>query len=98
MKKLIDRGLIKEVGRKQTAGRPILYGTTPKFLEHLGLNDLADLPDIDTLAVERIRELEAQRDLFEEGEIAVSMPGEDRGAGIEDLGEGQVEVSSVIEN
>jgi segregation and condensation protein B len=75
MKKLIDKGLIKEAGRKQTAGRPILYGTTPKFLEHLGLNDLADLPDIDSLAIEQVRELEAQRDLFTDGEIAVSEEG-----------------------
>jgi segregation and condensation protein B len=93
MKKLIDRGLVKEVGRKQTAGRPILYGTTPKFLEHLGLNDLADLPDIDTLAVEKIRELEAQRDLFEEGEIAVSVPDKGQGPRIEE----GVEVSSTPE-
>ena len=70
MKKLIDRGLIREVGRKQTVGRPILYGTTPQFLEHLGLDDLADLPEIDTLAVEQIRELEAERDLFKDNEIA----------------------------
>jgi len=72
MKKLLERGLIKEIGRKQTPGRPILYGTTPKFLEHMGLDDLADLPDIDTLAVEKVQELEAQRDLFAEKEIAVS--------------------------
>ena len=70
MKTLLDRGLIKEVGRKQTVGRPILYATTPRFLEHLGLDDLADLPDIDTLAVEKVQELEAQRELFDRGEIA----------------------------
>jgi len=70
MKTLLDRGLIKEVGRKPTVGRPILYTTTPKFLEHLGLEDLADLPDIDTLAVEKVQELEAQRELFDSGEIA----------------------------
>ncbi len=72
VRKLLERGLVKEIGRKQTAGRPILYGTTSKFLEHLGLDDLADLPDIDQLAVEKIKELEAQRDLFTEGEIAVA--------------------------
>lgn len=73
MKKLLERGIIKEVGRKQTVGRPILYGTTSKFLEHLGLDDLADLPDIDTLAVEQIRELEAERDLFNDGVIAAQV-------------------------
>lgn len=76
MKTLLDRGLIREVGRKQTAGRPILYATTPKFLEHLGLDDLADLPEIETLAVEKIKELEAQQNLFKDGEIAVRVPDE----------------------
>lgn len=72
MKTLLDKGLIKEVGRKQTPGRPILYATTPQFLEHMGLEDLADLPDIDTLAVEKVRELEAERSLFQDSEIAAN--------------------------
>lgn len=76
MKTLLNRGLVRECGRKQTAGRPILYTTTPKFLEHLGLDDLADLPDADTLAVEKIAELEAQQELFENAEIAVRAEGE----------------------
>jgi segregation and condensation protein B len=71
MKTLINRGLVKECGHKQTAGRPRLYATTPKFLEHLGLDDLADLPDVDSLAVEKIKEIEAQQELFENAEIAV---------------------------
>jgi len=71
IKTLLDRGLLKEVGRKPTVGRPILYATTPKFLEHLGLVDIADLPDIDTLAVDKVKELEAQKELFEDKEIAV---------------------------
>jgi segregation and condensation protein B len=74
LKTLINRGLVRECGRKQTAGRPILYGTTPKFLEHLGLADIADLPDIDSLAIEAIKELEAQQDLFANAEIAVKVP------------------------
>lgn len=81
MKTLLDRGLIKEVGRKQTAGRPILYATTPKFLEHLGLDDLADLPEIDSLAVERVKELEAERSLFETGEILAQPEAEELGVG-----------------
>lgn len=72
MKKLLERGLVREAGRKQTPGRPILYGTTPKFLEHMGLDDLADLPDIDSLAVDKVQELEAQRNLFTDEEIAIS--------------------------
>ncbi|MCE5313826.1 MAG: SMC-Scp complex subunit ScpB [Armatimonadota bacterium] len=64
MKTLAERGLVKEAGRKQTPGRPILYATTPEFLEYFGLNDITELPDIDLLAVEEVKALEAQRDLF----------------------------------
>lgn len=41
---LINKGLIEEVGRKETLGRPILYGTTDAFLSHFGLTSLEDLP------------------------------------------------------
>lgn len=43
---LIERGLIEERGRKETPGRPILYGTTDRFLVYFGLKDLSDLPEI----------------------------------------------------
>lgn len=41
---LVNKGLIEEVGRKEALGRPILYGTTDKFLSHFGLHSLDDLP------------------------------------------------------
>lgn len=41
---LVNKGLIEEVGRKETIGRPILYGTTDTFLSHFGLSSLEDLP------------------------------------------------------
>lgn len=41
--RLVGKNLIKEVGRKSTLGRPILYGTTREFLQHFGLNSLSDL-------------------------------------------------------
>ncbi|NPV26282.1 MAG: SMC-Scp complex subunit ScpB [Firmicutes bacterium] len=44
---LMERGLIKEVGRKEVPGRPILYGTTEQFLWHFGLRDLAELPELE---------------------------------------------------
>ena len=47
---LIERGLIKEVGRGSGPGRPVLYGSTQKFLEYFGLNDLGDLPPLSELA------------------------------------------------
>lgn len=64
VKTLAERGLLKEAGRKHTPGRPILYATTLEFLEHFGLNDLSELPDIDMLAVEEVQALEAQRERF----------------------------------
>ncbi len=46
---LLDRKLITIVGRKPSPGRPLLYGTTPEFLAHFGLNDLNDLPQMEEL-------------------------------------------------
>lgn len=43
---LVEKGLVKISGRKEVPGRPFLYVTTEKFLEHFGLNSLDDLPDI----------------------------------------------------
>lgn len=48
---LQERGLIEVTGRSEGLGRPLLYATTPLFLEHLGLGDLADLPRTEDLAV-----------------------------------------------
>ncbi|MBZ4643441.1 MAG: segregation and condensation protein [Deferribacteres bacterium] len=44
IKNLLDRNLIKVVGRKDVPGRPLLYCTTKEFLEYFGLNSLSDLP------------------------------------------------------
>jgi segregation and condensation protein B len=43
---LLTRGLIAEVGRRDTVGRPVEFGTTLGFLEHLGLGSLDDLPNV----------------------------------------------------
>ena len=48
---LLDRSLIKQVGRKETVGRPILYATSDEFLNHFGLNDLSELPEFSGAAV-----------------------------------------------
>ncbi|WP_418789979.1 SMC-Scp complex subunit ScpB [Phosphitispora sp. TUW77] len=44
---LVEKNLVKEVGRKEGPGRPMLFGTTSSFLRYFGLRDLADLPDPD---------------------------------------------------
>ena len=45
LQSLMNKNLVKELGRKETIGRPILYGTTDAFLSHFGLHSLDDLPD-----------------------------------------------------
>ena len=46
LQSLINKGLIKETGRKDTIGRPILFGTTDEFLSHFGLEGLEYLPPL----------------------------------------------------
>ena len=46
LRALAERGLIEEVGRSDGPGRAVLYGTTPEFLERLGLPSLAELPPV----------------------------------------------------
>ena len=49
---LLNKGFIEECGRRETPGRPILYGTTDKFLQHFGMETLADLPKVDLAKAE----------------------------------------------
>ncbi len=53
MRLLLDRELIKEVGKKDIPGKPIQYGTTKEFLKNFRLESLADLPKLDESEVER---------------------------------------------
>ena len=48
---LLERRLVRVVGRKAVPGRPMLYGTTREFLEHFGLRDLGDLPPFEVPAL-----------------------------------------------
>jgi segregation and condensation protein B len=57
---LLERRLIKIGGRKEAPGRPLVYATTPEFLEVFGLKDLGSLPDL-----EEFRAIDEQRALFE---------------------------------
>ncbi|MGQ0538350.1 MAG: SMC-Scp complex subunit ScpB [Gemmatimonadaceae bacterium] len=51
LKSLHERGLIEVVARAEGLGRPLLYGTTPLFLEHFALRHLDELPRADELAI-----------------------------------------------
>ncbi len=44
VQKLLDKSLVQILGKARTVGRPILYGTSPKFMEYFGINDLSELP------------------------------------------------------
>jgi segregation and condensation protein B len=46
LKSLLSKGLVQEVGRAERPGRPILYSSTSEFLQHFGLNSLAELPPL----------------------------------------------------
>src|SRR4029079_12522958 len=46
LRTLLERKLVRIVGRKDVPGRPIMYGTTKFFLQHFGLRDLAELPPL----------------------------------------------------
>lgn len=52
IQRLVEKELIKEVGRLDVPGRPILYGTTEEFLRQFGLKELRDLPDLENFEEE----------------------------------------------
>lgn len=52
IKTLLDKRLIKIMGRKEVPGKPLLYGTTREFLQYFGLKDLTDLPTLKELTRE----------------------------------------------
>ncbi|HEU4829282.1 MAG TPA: SMC-Scp complex subunit ScpB [Gemmatimonadales bacterium] len=74
LRTLQERGLIEVVGRAEGLGRPLLYGTTPLFLELLGLRDLSDLPRADELTIALRPHPPENPDHAEEA--AVSIPSE----------------------
>ena len=59
LKSLLERGLIEVAGRGEGLGRPMLYGTTPMFLEQFALRHLEELPRVDELAIALRREPQA---------------------------------------
>jgi len=59
LEKLLDRGLVKIAGRKEVAGRPLVYATTEQFLRVFGLNHLSELPDMKTYATKGPKEIQS---------------------------------------
>lgn len=58
LNRLREMGLVKIIGRAEIVGRPLLYGTTRKFLDTFGLADLDDLPPVEALAVKKAARIE----------------------------------------
>lgn len=57
---LVNKDLIEEIGRAETIGRPILYGTTKSFLDYFGLASLSDLPHLEDVELTDSLEEETQ--------------------------------------
>lgn len=62
---LVERGLVRELGRKEAPGRPLMFGTSQEFLSYFGLKSLDDLPPVEPAAqggslVRRLREQAAE--------------------------------------
>ncbi len=74
LRTLLERKLVRIVGRKEEPGRPILYGTTKFFLEHFGLRDLSQLPPL-----REVKELgdseQAMLQMDEEGDFQQAVNG-----------------------
>lgn len=67
---LLERKLVRIVGRKEVPGRPIMYGTTKYFLEHFGLNDLSQLPPL-----REFKELgESDQSMLPMGDVEIQAP------------------------
>ena len=64
IRKLVAKGFIKESGRSDLPGRPILYETTNEFLDYFGLSSTEDLPDISEFVSEEADEQDESNDLY----------------------------------
>lgn len=73
LERLLERSLVRVVGKKDTIGRPMVYGTTDEFLRMFGLNKISELPDLQVFAAKNLHE--KQEDLpFGEPLPALSEP------------------------
>jgi segregation and condensation protein B len=66
LKSLLSKGVIEEIGRAESPGRPILYGTTPEFLQYFGLESLDDLPPLNLGDVDQDSEQNGQIEILKE--------------------------------
>ena len=68
VRKLVAKGFIKEVGRSELPGRPILYKTTSEFLDYFGLAQIEDLPKMEEVNIEEDLETDLYNSKYNEEE------------------------------
>ena len=56
LEKLLERGLVRVLGKRDTIGHPMVYGTTDEFLRLFGLNKISELPDLQVFAAKQLKE------------------------------------------
>lgn len=64
IRKLVAKGLVKESGRSDLPGRPILYETTNDFLDYFGLSSIEELPDMEKYIEQSEQDIEEEKDLY----------------------------------
>ena len=64
IRKLVAKGLVKESGRSDLPGRPILYETTNDFLDYFGLSSIKELPDMEKYIEQSEQDIEEEKDLY----------------------------------
>jgi segregation and condensation protein B len=95
LRNLLEMQLIRIVGRSQLPGRPWLFGTTQKFLEHFGLKSLNDLPGIDELRRMEVERSEAkEEERARAGELADEMSSREVAEETPEPGETEAEVGA----
>ena len=88
---LMEAGWIKLAGRREVPGRPVIYATTPEFLDHFGLGSRRDLPGMEELKATGL--LDPVDDAFEE---AMEKAGEDAQSAEDGAGEDRIEPSDEV--
>ena len=64
VRKLVAKGFVKESGRSDLPGRPILYETTNDFLDYFGLSSIEELPDMEKYIEQSEQDIEEEKDLY----------------------------------
>ncbi len=75
LKTVIEKNLVRIAGRRETVGRPILYGTTSEFLQYFGLNSLKELPNLEEFNITE-KDIELPEHLRKEREDSDSYSGD----------------------